>query len=413
MTARHFLFVFAVAATVAVSGCASANEKQAVDAKPTVDAKSFNDWLQGFRAEAARAGINDAALERALKDVQPVPRVLELDQRQPEFMLTLWRYLDLYVPDARIEKGKELLKKHAALLADIENKYGVPPRFLVAFWGVETDFGRNFGSFNMIDAVATLAYDARRADFFRGQLMAAMKLVQRGDVSHEVKSSWAGAMGNMQFIPSTFEAYAVDYDGDGRRDLWGNLGDALASAANYLRQAGWKPEYTWGREVQLPASFDWSLANLKERKSLTEWQKHGVRSVGGGRLPSEDIDASLLLPAGASGPAFLVYDNFRTIMRWNASQLYAIAVGHLADRYIGLPPLSVKKPENDEMLKVSDISQIQRLLTALGFDTGGIDGRAGPMTRAAIRDFQKANKLAADGHPSFGLLERLKSATPG
>lgn len=412
MTVRRFFFASAVAAMVAVSGCATADEKPLADAKPAVDAKSFADWLQGFRAEAARAGINDDALERALKDVRPVPRVLELDQRQPEFMLTLWRYLELYVPDARIEKGKELLREHAALLADVEKKYGVPPRFLVAFWGVETDFGRNFGSFNMIDAVATLAYDARRADFFRGQLMAAMKLVQRGDVSHDVKSSWAGAMGNMQFIPSTFEAYAVDYDGDGRRDLWGNLGDAFASAANYLRQAGWKPDYTWGREVQLPKSFDWGLADLKVKKALSEWQKLGVRQVGGANLPSEDLDASLLLPAGASGPAFLVYDNYRTIMRWNASQLYAIAVGHLADRYIGLPPLSVKKPANDEMLKVSDISQIQRMLTALGFDTGGIDGRVGPMTRSAIRDFQRANKLAADGHPTFGLLERLKLATP-
>ncbi len=377
------------------------------------EAPPFADWLKEFRAEAQAKGISNDAVERALATVAPIERVLELDKRQPEFMLTLWRYMDIYVPDARVEKGKEMLKKHAALLAEVEKKYGVPPRFLVAFWGVETDFGRNFGAFHMLSAVATLAYDARRADFFRQQLLSAVRLVERGDVPVDVKASWAGAMGNLQFIPTTFEAYAVDWDGDGRRDLWNNLGDAFGSAANYLRRVGWEPDYTWGREVVLPADFELSLVGLHERKKLAAWQAMGIRSVGGGALPNADIEGSLLLPTGAEGPAFIVYQNFRTIMRWNTSELYALAVGHLADRLIGLPRLSIEKPENAQMLRFADIEIMQQLLTKIGFDTGGIDGRAGPMTKAAIRNFQKANKLPADGHPSFGLLERLRAAAGG
>ncbi len=371
----------------------------------------FGEWLQGFRTEASAKGIDSAALDRGLANVSTIERVLELDKRQPEFMLTLWRYLELYVPEARVEKGKALLQTHAKLLKKIEDKYGVPARFLVAFWGVETDFGRNFGSFNMIDAVATLAYDARRADFFRSQLLSAMRLVAAGDVTRETKSSWAGAMGNMQFIPSTFEGYAVDYDGDGRRDLWNNLGDAFASAANYLSSVGWERDYTWGREVKLPKTFDWSIASLRTKKPIDEWAKLGVRRADGSALPKADLEASILLPAGASGPAFMIYKNYRVIMRWNTSQLYAIAVGHLADRMIGLPKLSVSKPAGEQMLKVEDISEIQRMLSKAGFDTGGIDGRAGPMTRSAIRGFQKSIKLPADGHPTYGLLERLRAAT--
>lgn len=370
----------------------------------------FEEWLKGFRVEAAKAGIADGVLEQALGTVTPIPRVLELDRRQPEFMLTLWRYMEIYVPDRRVEEGKALLKKHARLLAEVEKKYGVPPRFLVAFWGVETDFGKNFGAFHMLSAVATLAHDARRADFFKTQLLSAIRLVGLGDVPVGVKSSWAGAMGNMQFIPTTFEAYAVDFDGDGHRDLWNSLPDAFASAANYLSRVGWNPDYTWGREVRLPKDFDLSLAGLQERKKLADWQKLGVRKIGGGNLPAQDIEASLLLPAGAEGPVFLVYGNFRTIMRWNTSQLYAVAVGHLADRFIGLPRLSVKKPANAQMLRFADISEMQRLLTKIGFDTGGVDGRAGPMTRKAIRDFQKSINLPADAHPTFGLLERLRAA---
>jgi len=372
--------------------------------------QSFDVWLKGFEREASKAGVSDTVLNQALVSVSEIPRVLELDRKQPEFMLTLWRYLEIYVPDERVKKGKVLLKKHAKLLAEIEKKYGVPPRFLVAFWGVETDFGRNFGSFHMLSAVATLAYDARRADFFKTQFLSALKLVARGDVPIDTKASWAGAMGNMQFIPTTFEGYAVDYDGDGRRDLWNSLPDVFASASNYLKSVGWNPDYTWGREVVLPKGFDFSLAGLHEKKKLAAWQKLGVRKVGGGHLPTQDIDASLLLPAGAGGPVFLVYSNFRTIMRWNSSQLYAIAVGHLADRFIGLPGLSVKKPANAHMLRYADISEMQRLLTKIGFDTGGVDGRAGPMTRMAIRNFQKKVNLPADAHPTFGLLERLRAA---
>jgi membrane-bound lytic murein transglycosylase B len=191
------------------------------------------------------------------------------------------------------------------------------------------------------------------------------------------------------------------------------LGDAFASASNYLRKAGWQPDYTWGREVTVPKGFEWSLAGRHMKKSVADWQALGIRKVGGGDLPNVDLQASILVPAGASGPAFMIYDNFRTIMRWNSSELYAIAVGLLADSFIGLPGLSVAKPADAQMLKFTDISEMQRMLTKLGFDTGGIDGRAGPMTRGAIREFQKSNKLPADGHPTFGLLERLRNSTSG
>lgn len=370
----------------------------------------FGPWLMELKREAASRGISADVLNRALDDVEPIARVLELDRRQPEFTLTFWSYLGNAVNDKRIEKGKELLVKHKKLLDTIHQSYGVPPRFLVAFWGLESNFGQYTGVFPVVAALVTLAHDRRRAKFFREQLLAVLELIDKGDIDMATKASWAGAMGNHQFIPTTYRDFAVDHNADGKRDLWQTLPDIFASAANYLRGAGWDRNRTWGREVKLPKGFAYELSGLKVKKTLAEWQILGVRRANGKNLPAVDIDGSIVLPAGYRGPAFLVYNNYRTIMVWNRSILYALAVGHLADQFIGLGKLVAQKPANDRPLSREDVSAIQQLLTDNGFDAGGSDGVVGSRTRSAIKDFQKTAGLPADGYPSAGLLERLNGS---
>lgn len=375
---------------------------------PAGAAQDFASWLDGVRAEALAKGIRAQLLDKALADVQPLPRVLELDRKQPEFTLTFWRYLDRAVSDERIAHGKTMLARHRELLASVERRYGVQPRFLVAFWGLETNFGAHHGSFPLIAALATLAHDERRSEFFRQQLLAALEIMQRDSIPVDVKASWAGAMGHMQFIPTTYRDFAVDFDGDSRRDMWNSLPDAFASAANYLSRSGWNDKYTWGREVRLPPGFEPAHADLATAKPLAEWAGLGVRTMSGAPLPEVDIEASLVLPAGYQGPAFLVYRNYRTILAWNRSILYAVAVGHLADRLVGLPPLATPRPAQEVALSRQDVEDMQRLLAAKGYDAGPPDGTVGAQTRSAIKDFQKAAGLPADGYPSFGLLERLR-----
>jgi len=386
---------------------ASALFSSAEAQKQVAEAPAFEPWLQDLKQEAITRGISAEVLTQALRGVQPIPRVLELDRRQPEFTLTFWSYLERSVNDKRIQKGRELLVTHKKLLDEIHKKYGIPPRFLVAFWGLESNFGQYTGVFPVVAALVTLAHDRRRATFFREQLLAVLGLIDQGDIAIGTKASWAGAMGNHQFIPTTYRDFAVDYNGDGKRDLWNTLPDIFASAANYLKGAGWDKDKTWGREVKLPAGFAYELSGLKIKKPLKEWQKLGVRRASGGNLPAVEIDASIVLPGGYQGPAFLVYNNYRTIMIWNRSILYALAVGHLADRFVGTGQLVAKKPKNDRPLTRQDVSAIQRLLTANGFDVGGADGVVGSKTRAAIKMFQKQARLPADGYPSAGLLERL------
>ena len=368
----------------------------------------FGPWLAGLKTEAKSRGISASLLERALADVSPIKRVIELDRRQPEFSLTFWGYITKAVNDTRIQKGRKMLVKHKALLDKVSKKFGVQPRFLVAFWGLESNFGQYTGAFPVVGALVTLAHDPRRARFFREQLLAALKLMDQGHFPIDVKGSWAGAMGNHQFIPTTYRDFAYDFDGNGKRDLWGSQGDIFASAANYLKRSGWDSKYTWGREVRLPKGFDLSVSGLETRKSLVEWQKLGLRRMDGKNLPNVDIQASVILPAGYQGPAFLVYKNYRTIMVWNRSILYAIAVGYLADRLAGAGPLKTRKPKNDVPLSRLDVADIQRRLTSKGFNAGGADGVAGPMTRNAIKAYQQKTLLPADGYPSMGLLERLR-----
>ena len=371
-------------------------------------AEEFQTWLTDFKARAAARGISANTLERAFAGASYLPRVIELDRRQPEFTMTFWQYMEKTISDKRVARGRELLKTHAALLAKVEAKYGVPPRFLVAFWGLESNFGDFTGSFSLIDSLATLAFDPRRSKFFSEQLLAALEIIDRGDIPPDVKASWAGAMGNTQFIPSTYRAYAVDFDGDGRRDLWRSLPDVFASSAHFLSQSGWRRDETWGREVSLPKVFDFALSGLDKKLKIKEWKAKGLRKADGRELPSADIEAALVLPAGADGPAFLVYGNYNTILLWNRSILYALSVGHLADRLIGKPPLMSKKPSNDKALSRADMQEIQRLLAEKGFDAGGQDGIAGAKTRRAIKAYQGREGLAPDGYPDSRLLDHLR-----
>ena len=293
----------------------------------------FAEWLQGLRADARLAGIGDSTLERALAGIEPIPRVIELDRRQPEFTLTFREYMDRVVPPARIEKGRQRLRENRGLLDAISAKYGVQARFLVAFWGVESDFGRLTGGFPVVAALATLAYDGRRAAYFRRELILALEIIDRGHVTPErMIGSWAGAMGQTQFMPSSFRSYAVDHDGDGRIDLWDSRPDVLASAANYLKRSGWKGDETWGRAARLPEGFDARLIGTGVVKTLAEWSALGLTRTDGNPLPARALKASVVRAEEDKGPAFLVYDNYRTILKWNRSTFFAIAVGSLADR---------------------------------------------------------------------------------
>ncbi len=368
----------------------------------------FGPWLENLKADAVRRGVSAETLNRALGRIKPIPRVIELDRRQPEFTLTLSSYFKKAISTKRIEQGKVLLKRHAGLLSKVEAKFGVQPRFLVAFWGLESNFGTYTGTFSVAGALVTLAHDRRRAKFFREQLLSVLELMDKGHIPVDVKGSWAGAMGNHQFIPTTYKGYAVDFDSDGKRDLWGSLPDIFASAANYLSRSGWQGDKTWGREVRIPAGFDIGLTGMSVRKRLIEWNKLGVRQTNGKPLPNADIGASLMVPAGYKGPAFLVYKNYRTILVWNRSHLYALAVGHLADRLVGKGPLKTPPPVADVPLSRADIRALQTLLNSRGLDTGAPDGVMGPKTRAAVRAFQKTTGLPPDGYATKELIMILR-----
>ncbi|MFQ5985007.1 MAG: lytic transglycosylase domain-containing protein [Alphaproteobacteria bacterium] len=295
-------------------------------------AQGFDAWLEGVWAEARAAGIRDATLHAALDGLNPIARVIELDRRQPERVHTFDEYLAARVTPALVEKGRHLYDQHGALLGEVRTRYGVPPRFIVALWGLETHYGRHMGSFAVIGALATLAYDTRRSAFFRRQLLAALEILDEGHITPEAMvGSWAGAMGQSQFLPSSFLKFAVDFDGDGRRDIWTSEGDVFASAANYLAGSGWRVGERWGREVTLPQAFNRSLVGLDVTKPLREWRALGLRPATGGELPDGPLEGSVLLPGGDEGPAYLVFDNYRVILKWNRSDYFAMAVGRLAD----------------------------------------------------------------------------------
>lgn len=408
MTPKRLLPMAAFVVLAVVSAGPLSAAEPAAAAPPATVSPPFSLWLEGVRKEAMAAGISGDFFDSALAGVRPIKRVIELDRSQPEFMLTFWKYLDNAINPERVRRGRAVMAKHREQLRKTARRYGVPPRFVAAFWGLESNYGKHTGVFPVLGAVATLAHDKRRGRFFRGQLLAALTIMNRGDVDIRVKGSWAGAMGNFQFIPATYRDFAVDADGDGRRDLWNSFPDMFASAANYLSRSGWRPGWTWGREVQLPKGFRLGLAGLNIRKPLAQWRALGVKRIGGGGLPGGNAEASVILPAGHGGPAFLVYKNFRAILTWNRSILYAIAIGHLADRLGGGGPLQSKRPVTETPFSRADVKDLQRLLAVLGYDAGVIDGVIGPMTRSAIKAYQQKSLLPADGYPTMGLLERLR-----
>ncbi|MFZ1414544.1 MAG: lytic murein transglycosylase [Defluviicoccus sp.] len=371
----------------------------------------FDTWLTEFRGEARAAGIRDDVFDRVLGSSRPIEKIVELDRRQPEFVDTFWQYLGTRVTPERVGQGRAQLHRHRNLLQAIEQHYRVPAAVLVSFWALETDFGGNTGQFRAADALATLAYDGRRGAFFREQLLALLQLVQAGDVPAEARASWAGALGQMQFMPTTYRAYAVDFDGDGRRDLWHSMPDAFASAANYLASIGWDGTGNWGEEVRLPADFDYYLAGTDVEMPLVSWRDLGVVRASGAALEGTARRASIVLPGGAqAGPALLVSPNFRVIMAWNRAINYAVTVGHLADRIAGRGPFVTRRLDDGSSLSRTDVIEMQMLLGRLGFDAGGADGVVGSRTRDAIRDFQRTAFLPADGFPSPGLLDRLRVA---
>jgi len=371
----------------------------------------FASWLADVRREALQKGISPATLDSAFADLQPIDKVIELDRKQPEFTQTFWRYLDLRVTDTRISRGKLLLAEHEDLLAAVSKEYGVPARFLVAFWGLETNFGDNTGGFPVIGALATLAHDPRRSHFFRKELLAALTILDQGHIGlGAMRGSWAGAMGQPQFMPSTFARYAVDEDGDGRKDIWRSLPDVFASAANFLARLGWKSRESWGMEVRLPAGFNLDLVGLETKKKTAEWEALGVKTMAEESLETGDALWSLILPAGYRGPCFLVGDNFSVILNWNRSNLYAVAVGHLADRLIGGGPLQSPRPELEEPLSIVQFRQLQSLLQMEGFDPGVADGIIGSGASKAIKAYQRSTNQPADGYPTTELLQQLIQA---
>ena len=378
-------------------------ERGAVTPRPA----GFEQWLAGFRPRALAAGVTPATFDRAFRGAQFLPDVIERDRSQPEFTRPIWAYLDGAVSDTRIENGRAMLREHARLLAEIEARYGVEKEVVVAVWGLESAYGRLRGSTPVIDAMATLAYEGRRKEFFETQLIAALRILQAGDTTPEnMRGSWAGAMGHTQFIPTSYLAYAVDFRGDGRRDIWSDdPADGLASAAHYLARHGWTRGQPWGVEVRLPQGFDMRRAG--ERLSAGQWRALGLGTAAGGAVPDHG-EAALLFPAGARGPALLVFDNFRVIKRYNNADSYAIAVGHLADRLGGEGPFRAAWPRDDRPLTADERAELQRRLTARGHDTGGVDGRIGPMTLAAVRSFQVQAGLTPDGYVSVDLLNRLR-----
>ena len=368
----------------------------------------FESWVEELRQEAVLLGLSEQTL-RVLDELEaPLERVLELDNSQPEFVQTFSRYLSLRVTPNQIRRGIDLMQEHRPLLDEVRQLYGVQPHYLVAFWAIESNYGRNTGGFSVLQALATLAFDPRRAEFFREQLLIALQIIDDGHIQAEdMSGSWAGAMGQLQFMPNIFSRYGVDGDGDGRVDIWNSLPDIFHSAANFLSQSGWRGDERWGREVILPSDFDFNLSGTSVSKSLDEWRVLGVRQVDGNPIPVASMRGSVVLPSGANGPAFLAYNNFRTTMTYNPSTFYALTVGHLADRFTGGGPVQ-RMVVDEQAMSVANVMELQELLNGLGFSSGEPDGRVGRQTRSAIRAYQSNINLPTDGHASNQLLENLR-----
>lgn len=370
----------------------------------------LQDWIAEFRPTALAAGIEPDVFDSAMSDVTFAPKVVERDRNQSEFTKTIWDYLDTAVSDLRVSNGKEALRRERKALDAVEAKYGVPAEIITAIWGLESAYGTFRGSDSVLRSMASLAYDGRRAAFFEEQVIAALSILQNGDTDvARLRGSWAGAMGHTQFMPESFIEHAVDWNGDGKRDIWGNdPRDALASAAAYLKANGWVTGQPWGVEVYIPEGFDYLLANREVLKTPSEWAALGILDTEERVVPDHGV-AAILLPGGAEGAAFMVFENFEVIESYNTADAYVIAVGHLADRIAGASALQGSWPRQDRALSYAERIELQTELTAQGFDTQKIDAKIGPLTVNAVRAWQVSQGEVPDGYASPQLLERLRS----
>ncbi|MEQ6203008.1 lytic murein transglycosylase [Sulfitobacter sp. HNIBRBA2951] len=371
----------------------------------------LKDWIAEFKPNALAAGIDAGLYDTAMATVTFAPKVVERDRNQSEFTKTIWNYLDTAVSDLRVSNGKAALKRQQETLSAVEAKYGVPAEIITAIWGLESAYGTFRGSDPVLNSMASLAYDGRRAAFFEEQVIAALTILQSGDTKADaLRGSWAGAMGHTQFMPGSFIDHAVDWTGDGKRDIWSDdPRDALASAAAYLKANGWVTGQPWGVEVRIPDGFDYLLANREVLKSPADWAALGVLDTAGAPVPDHGA-AAILLPAGAEGAAFMVFKNFEVLESYNTADAYVIAVGHLADRIAGAAPLKSGWPLGDRALSYAERIELQELLTAQGFDTQKIDAKIGPLTVNAVRNWQAAKGEVPDGYASPRMLELIRSA---
>jgi lytic murein transglycosylase len=368
---------------------------------------SFERWLDDFKREALAQGVSPSTVASALTGIAFDQGIVNRDRGQGVFAQSFLQFSDRMAAAYRIQKGGALIKKHAATFARIEREFGVPAEPIVAFWGLETDFGANIGNLPTLRSLATLAFDCRRPDKFRPELLDALRVIQRGDLTaQQMIGAWAGELGQMQFMPSTYIKYAVDYDGDGRRDLLHSAPDALASAANFLSKVGWQRGQPWIEEVHVPANLPWDQADLAIEHPRSQWARYGVTLASGRPLPADGLAASLLLPMGRFGPAFLAYRNFKVFLEWNQSLVYSTTVAYLATRIAGAAP--VHRGNAPPSLSAQQVFELQKLLAARGLNPGKIDGKAGLDTRVAVKQAQMRLGLPADSWPTAELLERLR-----
>lgn len=369
----------------------------------------FTRCIADLRAPARAARVQDATFTRFTEGLQPDMSVIDKLNFQPEFKLPIWDYLAALVDDERVADGQARLAEHAEVLARVQQRYGVDPATVVAVWGVESNFGRNFGSHPLVQALGTLSCFGRRQAFFRGEFFATLRILQSGDIAPErLVGSWAGAFGHTQFMPSTFERLAVDGDGDGKRDLIDNTADALASTANFLAKAGWQTGQPWGLEVKLPAGFSTAGEGRRSKRPMSEWISRGLRQVDGSALPAQLGNAGLMTPAGPQGPAFLVLRNFDALYSYNAAESYGLAIAHLADRLRGAGPFTTPWPTDDAGLSRAERRELQGLLVLRGHDIGAIDGALGERSRAAIRIEQQRLGQEATGRGGQKILRALR-----
>ncbi len=369
---------------------------------------NFSHWLEGFKKEALANGISRSTVRAALSDVSFDPRIIKLDRRQSFFSQDFLEFSSKLISKYRLKRGPQLIRKHQRSFARIDKQFGVPAPVIVGLWALESDFGANMGKDRSLRSLATLAYDCRRPELFGPELMAALKIIDRGDLNpSEMIGSWAGELGQTQFLPTHYFNHGVDFDGDGRRDLIKSVPDLLASTANFLVHLGWRRGQPWLEEVRVPRSLDWREADIAIQHPRSFWRRSGVSYANGGALPNDNLGASLLLPMGRLGPGFLAYDNFKVYLEWNNSLIYSTTAAYLATRIAGAPPVDRGRGEI-QPIGYKEILQLQRLLARRGHDVGGVDGKLGVKTRSAVKTEQIRLGLPADSYPTPDLLNLLR-----